>query len=188
MTHNRSTPGDRSSSQEGALSDELLQRYFDEALSPSERAEVETRLDADARLRPDALTGLRGLLREHSRAEASGIDLSSTIDAIAQAALPTANPVPSQAAHRRRTLLPLSAAGGFLAAAVAVFMLWQPLQLMRGHQTNEAEVESLEVQGAIATVFRVEDGADPSHTATVIWTDDEEGAAGTDAVQGEDQE
>ncbi len=171
MTQHRSTMKDE-------LPDELLQRYFDEALAPGERAEVEARLDADARLRLDALTELRSLLRERTAAEASGVDFSSTIEAIARAEIPLiADPPP---VRRRRALMPLSAVGGFLAAAAAIFVLWRPVISQQARfdsvQTDEAEVETLEVQGAIATVFKIEDSADPSRSATVIWADDDDAA------------
>ncbi len=159
------------------LSDDLLQRYFDDALSSSERADVEARLDADGRLRLEALAELRSLLRDRVTAEASTIDFSSTIDAIEK----TERARSGAAAPRRRGLLaPLTAIGGFLAAGAAVFLLWRPSAIDPQRvavappavQSNEAEVETLEMRGAVASVFTVDDEADPASRVTVIWADD----------------
>ena len=161
----------------GPLPDELLQRYFDEALSPAERADVEARLDADARLRLDALGELRTLLRGRVAAEAASVDFSSTIDAIAAA------PVVSTAKPRRGFARPVAALA--LLAVAAAVALWvgrtgpggtgpaAPAVVAEG---KPAEVETLEVQGAVASVFTIDkddDGADPA-PATVIWADDDD--------------
>lgn len=156
------------------LSDELLQRYFDGELSPGERVDVEARLDADARLRLDALAELRGLLRAHVAEEAAGLDLSATLSAIENTAAPAA-PAP------RRRVLPMSALGALLAAAAAVVFFFRPMHVPG--PSNTAEVETLEVRGALATVFRVEDG---DEGATVIWTgalDDDDEDGDEEAVQ-----
>lgn len=143
------------------LSDELLQRYFDGELPADERLALEARLDTDARLRLEALAELRGLFRASVAEEASSVDLSSVIESIARTA-------PVAAARPRRRLLPMSALGGLLAAAAALVFLFRPITPSRA-PGNLAEVETLEVQGAIATVFNVENGDD---SATVIWADD----------------
>ena len=151
---------------ETGLSDELLQRYFDEELTAVERVDVEARLDASARLRLDAMSELRMLLRVRTNAAASGVSLSSAIDVIERAPVTTTPTSPT-----RRRWLPLSAVGGFLAAAAAVLFFMRPVDRL---PTNEANVEMLEVQGAVATVFRIEDHGDPTRTATVIWSDEDE--------------
>jgi hypothetical protein len=175
MTHDPTRPSARG---DGPLPDELLQRYFDEALSPAERADVEARLDADARMRLDALAELRTLLRGRVAAEAAGVDLSSTIDAIAAA------PVAASAKPRRGFARPVAALG--LLAVAAAIALWvgrtgpAPERTGSGPavvaEGKPAEVETLEVQGAVASVFTIEkddDGADPE-PATVIWADDDD--------------
>ena len=154
------------------VSDELLQRYFDGELPDAERAEVEAHLagrdGSDARMRLEALGELRALLRVSSQVESSHVDFSATVAAIGRQAVA---PV-----KRKRTLMPLSAVGGFLAAAAALAFLIIPTHRV---PTNEAEVESLEVQGALATVFRVPDSVDSNRTTTVIWAslDDDDASA-----------
>jgi anti-sigma factor RsiW len=144
------------------VSDELLQRYFDGELSPDERAQVEARLDGDARIKLDALGEMRGLFRAELGAEPPSLDFSATFDAIARA--PIVAPVP---AARRRRLLPMSAAGGLVAAAAALFLFLRPVAPTRTVQ-SAASVEMLEAEGALASVFQVENGGEH---ATVIWND-----------------
>jgi len=151
------------------ISDELLQRYFDDELPADERLSLESRLDGDARLRLDALGELRGLFRAHVAEDASSVDFSSVIDSIERA------PLSSAPTRPRRRFLPISALGGLLAAAAALVFFFRPVTPVRA-PGNLAEVEMLEVQGALATVFNVENGDD---STTVIWADDpsnEEGA------------
>jgi anti-sigma factor RsiW len=167
---------------QGAIADELLQRYFDGELSPEERRDVEARLDADARLRLEALAELRGLLRAHAEEPAVDLSsLSSTIDAIERTRAPAA-PAP-----RRRRWIPMSAMGGLLAAAAALVLFLRPVGPVVG--SNHADIESLEVQGAVATVFHVEHGGDD---ATIIWTDETPAAPGSpgalDGDKAEDSE
>lgn len=140
----------------GGISDELLQRYFDGELSAAESVELEPRLDADARLRLEALGELRVLLRAEAAAEA--VDLSGTIDAIARSAAPPPAP-------RRR--VPRSAVGGLLAAVAALVFFLRPVT--PNVMPSLAEVESLDVAGAVATVFEIDNGAD---SATIIWADE----------------
>jgi anti-sigma factor RsiW len=146
------------------ITDEELQRYFDDELSANERASVEARLDADARLRLEALHELRSVLRAHADVHADLSPLSSVIDAIERTPL---GATPLRAPVKRRWL-PMSAVGGLLAAAAALVVFLHPIapNVVGG---NASEIESLEVQGELATVFHVESGND---RATVIWTDD----------------
>jgi len=146
-----------------AISDELLQRYFDGEVSPEERRDVEARLDADARLRLEALAELRGLLRAH--AEDGAPDLSGAIAAIERLPMPSPAPV----SRPRRRWIPMSAMGGLLAAAAALAFFLRPVVPTRIAGGNHADIESLEVEGAVATVFRVGEGADET---TIIWADD----------------
>ena len=156
------------------ISDELLQRYHDGELTAEERAGVEARLDADAKIRLEALAELGSLLRAHSTYEAQADRslsvLSSTIAAIEKRPLATA---PSSA-RIRRSLVPVSALGLLAAGAMALFFFVRPVG-----PHNDAHVESLEVTGSSpATVMQMPDENDPSHTTTVIWAtlDDEDGA------------
>ena len=146
-----------------ALSDELLQRYHDDELSAAERTHVEVNLDAHGRARLAALGELHDLLGAHHALETDGIDLSSTIDAIER----SAPAVIASPARKRRGLLPVSVLGVLGAAAACMFMLFGPGAT--GKQSNEAEIESLEVEGGTATVLRMQDGSDPAQTTTVIW-------------------
>jgi anti-sigma factor RsiW len=150
----------------GGISDDLLQRYFDGELSPEERARVEARLDDGARLRLDALADLRVALRHELTREPPGLDFSATFDAIERAAPSAAVPA------RRRRLLPMSAAGGLVAAAAALFLFLRPgpvpIHGAPPEVQSAASVETLESQGALASVFQVDNGRDH---ATVIWTD-----------------
>jgi anti-sigma factor RsiW len=152
---------------DAAISDEQLQRYFDGELGPVERGEVEARLDADARLRLEALSELRGLLRAQAQGEEEQVDLSAlsaTIDAIGR------QPQTAVVAQPKRRWIPMSAAGAFLAAAAAVMFLVMPRAPSRVSGGNHAVVESLEVEGSLATVFHVTSGDDE---ATIIWADGE---------------
>jgi anti-sigma factor RsiW len=143
-----------------SISDELLQRYHDGELTTEERASVESQLDADARLRLEAIAELGGLLRGHAAYEAASIDFSSTIAAIERA--PKAVAAPKKA---RRSLVPASAMSMLAAGALALFFFMRPAVVH-----NDAHVESLEVTGSSpATVMQMPDATDPSHTTTVIW-------------------
>jgi anti-sigma factor RsiW len=144
------------------ISDELLQRYFDGELSPNERAQVEARLDGDARLKLDALGEMRVLFRAELSPETPALDFSSTFDAISHAPI-----VASVPAARRRRFLPMSAAGGLMAAAAALFLFLRPVAPTMNVQ-NAASVEMLEAEGTLASVFQIENGGEH---ATVIWND-----------------
>ncbi len=149
--------------QEKALSDEMLQRYHDDELSAAERTHVEANLDGDGRARLTALSELHELLGAHHALETDRVDLSSTIDAIERSA-PVAVAAP---APERRRLLPVSVLGVLAAAAACMFMFFG--RGTAGMQSNEAEIESLEVEGGAATVLRMQDDSDPAQTTTVIW-------------------
>lgn len=156
------------------ISDELLQRYHDGELTTEERADVEARLDADAKIRLEALAELGGLLRVHSAYEAQAdrslSPLAATIAAIEKRPIAVAPPV----SRVRRSLVPASAMGLLAAAAMALFFFVRP---MGPH--NDAHVESLEVTGSsVATVMQMPDATDPNHTTTVIWATLDDGEAG----------
>ncbi len=144
------------------ISDELLQRYFDGELSPDERAQVEARLDGDARLKLDALGEMRVLFRAELSPETPALDFAATFDAISRAPMGASLPL-----ARRRRFLPMSAAGGLVAAAAALFLFLRPVAPIRNVQ-NAANVEMLETDGTLASVFQVENGGEH---ATVIWND-----------------
>lgn len=156
-----------------SVSDATLQRYHDDDLSLAERRAVEAELDEDDRARLQALGELRELLGAHHALEREEVELSSTIDAIVRSAPPPiAEPPPRRG---RRALLPVSVIGVLGATAACLFMFFGAGRA--GVPSNEAEIESLEVEGGSATVMRMQDTSDPTQTTTVIWAsleDDED--------------
>ena len=167
---------------EAKISDELLQRHHDDELTALERAEVEASLDGDARARLAALGELHDLLSAHSVVESAHVDFSSTIAAIERGA-PAAAPPPKRS---RRRLLPVSVIGLLGAAAASLFMFFRPVH---PHPlSNEAQIESLEVEGGQATVLRMQDGTDPGQTTTVIWAslEDEASDVAIDPLNGKE--
>ncbi len=155
----------------GKLEDERLQRYFDGELSAEERAEVEAALTDDDRLKLLALAEVRGLVANALAAEAADVDVWS---AIAPALHPggTGSGKAASRAARRWGLLthPASWSAGFVtAAAAALLLILQPWHA--AHAQNGCDVESLETDGAMASVIRMNDSphsGDPG--TTVIWT------------------
>jgi anti-sigma factor RsiW len=149
--------------------DEILQRYFDDELDVEERARFEATMSDADRERLAALGELRGLLGNALAAEAD-VDIWSRVEA----ALPGPSTVEKKARNRRwrdwvRGRVGRTTSAGLLVAALAtllvVFRPWHP-----GHPTNECDVETLEVEGALATVIKVADL--PHHgdgTTTIIW-------------------
>lgn len=170
------------------VSDELLQRYHDGELSEAERVQVEAKLDDGARARLSSLEELGSLLREHAAYDAdtatASSSLSATILAIERGAKPASRePAPEAASPSpapRRRVLPFTLLGSALAgaAALAFSLLVGPLPSSDA-SANETEVETLEVQGSVATVFRVQSSEDDKQSATVIWAsldaDDDDG-------------
>jgi anti-sigma factor RsiW len=135
--------------------DDTLQRYFDGALSESERAEVEASLDDDDRRILHALAAMRRALGAALDNEAQGIDLVPGVEAALARKQPR---VPARPSRMRW----IGAAVG--AAVMAAALLLVPRTSV---YSNACDIESLEVQGAVATVFTDGD-------ATVLWAEDVE--------------
>jgi hypothetical protein len=132
-----------------AQRDETLQRYFDGALPEMERSAVEAALDDSDRRKLTSLAEVGQVLRAGLDAEARDVDLLRFIDAAL-----AAGGAPRSDARRRRWI---GATVGALALAAALLLLPRT-QLI----TNACDIESLEVEGAVATVFTNDD-------TTVLW-------------------
>ncbi len=131
--------------------DHTLQRYFDGALPENERARVEATLDDEDRRVLASLSAVRRALGAALDAEAREVDLVPGIDAaLARKRKPA---LPS-----RRSRL-IGAAVGALAIAAALLLVPRAVAY-----TNGCDIESLEVSGAVATVFSDGD-------ATVLWAE-----------------
>ena len=149
---------------------ERLQRYFDGELEPEERAAFEAALTEDDRLKLAALGELRGLVGNTLQAEAAGIDLWPALEK--QLGLGKA----ATKARRRWGLRahPASWSAGLvsMAAAAALLLFVQPWH--SGHPQNGCDIESLETQGAVATVFDIDGAHRGDEGTTVIWTTEED--------------
>jgi anti-sigma factor RsiW len=149
------------------IDDELLQRYFDDALIDAERARVEAALTDEDRERLAALAEMRALLSGALDAAAGDVDLVPAIERGLR------RPGRRRAWWRgagARGFASFAAAAAALAVALFVTHPWRP-----PHPSNECDVEVLDVEGGLATVLRV---SDPHHgedaTTTIIWTETEE--------------
>jgi anti-sigma factor RsiW len=141
-----------------------VQEYFDGELEPEERARFEAEMTAEDRERLAALAEMRALLNATLDADAGPVDVWSGV----------ARQLQHQKAHRgwRRSRMFGGAASVFLAAAAAlIFFLrpWHP-----PHPENDCDVESLEVDGAYATVLQVHDVPHEGDGATtIIWAEED---------------
>lgn len=155
----------------GKVEDERLQRYFDGELSDRERAAVESSLTDDDRLKLAALGEVRGLVAQTLTAEAADVDLWAGIERH------LGGGGKAQARAQRRWGMrahPASWSAGLLAMAAAALLFvvqpWHP-----AHAQNGCDIESLETDGAVATVFHMDDsphkGDEPT---TVIWTTEDD--------------
>jgi anti-sigma factor RsiW len=155
----------------GKAEDERLQRYFDDELSPAERAAVEAGLTDDDRLKLAALGEVRGLLANALSAESAEVDLWPLVAGGIGAPMGKAE----ARAHRRWGLRahPASWSAGLMAmAAAALLFVFQPWHAQPG---NRCDIESLETSGSVATVFRLSDMPHRGDgTTTVIWTEEED--------------
>jgi anti-sigma factor RsiW len=168
----------------GKAEDERLQRYFDGELAPAERAEVEAALTEDDRLKLAALGELRGLVGNALQAEAADIDLWPALESklglggATAADLAGAGSSGKAAAKARRRwglrAHPASWSAGLvsMAAAAALLLFVQPWH--SGHPQNGCDIESLETQGAVATVFDIDGAHRGDEGTTVIWTTEED--------------
>lgn len=140
--------------------DEKLLRLHDGELGDEESESLRAELSAEEREKLAALDELGGLLRGALGAEAeeAKVDLWSGLEGRLAERPPPA---------RRRSWAPLMAIATLAAAALALVLL-RPAAA----PSNHAEIESLEVAGAMATVLEVPD--DRGDSTTVIWMDHEE--------------
>jgi anti-sigma factor RsiW len=143
--------------------DEQLQRYFDGELSADERARVEAELGDEDRERLAALGEMRGLLSGALDAEAAAVELWPAVE----------SGLKRERMRRWRHRMRGPGAVGLVVAMAASLVLFLGRRLPT--ITNECDIESLEVEGAAATVLRVGDahhGGDA--TTTIIWTHEED--------------
>jgi anti-sigma factor RsiW len=149
------------------VDDELLQRYFDDALIDAERARVEAALTEEDRERLFALAEMRGLLSNALGAAAGDVDL---VPLVQRELRRPARPSGWWRGAGARGFASFAAAAAALAVALFVTQPWRP-----PHPSNECDVEMLDVEGGLASVLRV---SDPHHgedgTTTIIWTETEE--------------
>jgi anti-sigma factor RsiW len=146
----------------GKVDDELLQRYFDDTLVDAERERVEADLTDEDRERLAALAEMRGLLARTLEAEAGEIDL-----------LPALEPrLKGRRGRLHRWTGGVTSFGLAVAAVAALLLVMRPWQSRL--PTNECDVETLEVDGSLASVFRVKDGAHGGDaTTTIIWAEEQ---------------
>lgn len=163
-----------------------LHALHDDELPLDERPAVEAALDADDRERVAAIDQLGEALRNTFAAETPDLDVWAAVErGIAATAAPSpaeAPPAPEQTrgailqfeprlrrAGRRSVWAPV-----LMAAAAAIALLIAPWREQpAAAATDHCEIESLEVTGALATVFEEPDATGRS-TATVVWLDEEE--------------
>jgi len=147
----------------GKFENERLHQYFDGELLPDERLRFERELTDDDRERLAALGELRGLIAVTLETEAAGIDCWP---GIAKAIVP-----PPKRGFHSRFARRAYGAGLALAAAAALLLFFRS---PHPRATNEAEVEFLDFNGAMATVIKLQDQAqvEAGSTTTVIWTEE----------------
>jgi|GEM_PF-6601942 len=138
--------------------DLALQRYFDGELPEAERASFEASLSDEDRVRLAVMAEMHTALDGVLMAEAGDVDLWSGI-----AKNLGGNVVPIR---RRRTSLWVATGSIIVAAAASLFLM-----LRSQSPTNGCDVESLDVEGATATVASAGDGP---HQVTVIWTTEDQ--------------
>lgn len=146
-----------------SCSDQMLARYLDGELSPAERSELEAQLNDDDRLRLAALGDVGAAVRAALEGEAAQVDLWPSVQAWIERA--------RRNAWWRRARRPGVLGAGLLAVAAAVMILLAPLK--RVPPTNECDIESLDVAGVQATVFKIPDSTRAGLTTTIIWTEEE---------------
>lgn len=152
----------------GKAEDERLQRYFDNELPEAERAAVEAALTEDDKLKLAALGELRGLVGNALAAEAADIDLWPGIEK------QLGGQGKAAAKARRRWGLrahPASWSAGLVTAAAAAALLFIVQPWHPAHAQNGCEIESLETEGAVASVIHMDDMPHRGdESTTVIWT------------------
>jgi anti-sigma factor RsiW len=154
------------------MKDEKLQRYFDGELSADERTAFEAAMTDDDRERLAALAEMRGLVTNALTGAAGDVDLLPGIEAHL-AGVSSLDAARRKKAGWFRSGRFLGTSAGVLAVAAAAFLFmvqpWHPT-----HPSDNCDVETLEVEGAMASVFKVHDAPHAGDTATVIWTAEED--------------
>jgi anti-sigma factor RsiW len=149
-----------------------VQRYFDGELSAAERAQFEAQMTDADRERLAALGELRALVGNALEAEAAAVDLWPGVEA-ALAAQAQKKSLVRRWRERVRRRATTTGAGLLVAAVATLLFLFMPWN-GRHNPENDCDVESLEVDGALATVLKVHDvphkGDD---TTTIIWSEED---------------
>ena len=144
---------------------ERLHRYFDHELPEAERKAFEDSADHEVREKLAALSELRHAVKTTVDLQTANIDLVSGVErALARQE--------SQRTFRRRARIasPLVA----LVAAAAAVMIWlRPTPIAPMTRQEPAAIESLEVEGALATVLEL-DGDEKNSPATVIFIEEDD--------------
>jgi anti-sigma factor RsiW len=159
----------------GKAEDERLQRYFDDELSPEERAQVEAALTDDDRLKLAALGEVRGLVANALAAESAEVDLLPGIEAALRGGGTGVGRAEAKARRRWGLMAhPARWSAGFVAAAAAVLLfLFQPWHSAEAN--NGCDIENLDGYGATVTVFRMGDAPHSNgESTTVIFTEEDD--------------
>jgi anti-sigma factor RsiW len=153
------------------MNDEKLQRYFDDELSADERAAFEATMTDDDRDRLAVLAEMRGLLSQSLAGASAEIDILPGLEEKLQGVSSLDAARSKKRGWRSGRFLGTSAGLATAAAAAFLFIMqpWHPR-----HPSDNCDVESLEVEGAMATVFKVNDAPHSGDTATVIWATEED--------------
>ena len=143
---------------------ERLHRYFDGELPENEKQAFDANADHEAKEKLLALEDVRRAVKTTVDLQTANLDLVSGIN----------RELDRQAAQlswrrRARWASPVAA----IAAAAAAFMIWMkpPAPITPMATREAASIESLEVQGAMASIIDLED---EHGSATVIWIDEDE--------------
>jgi hypothetical protein len=150
------------------VDNERLQRYFDGELSAEERARCEAELTEDDQLRLQALGEIRGLVASTLEAQAADIDLWPGIAAELDGGGGTQTKQRALRSWRDRVRRRTAGAVTALAAVATLLVVFKP---WHAASENDCDVEHLETEGAVATVFHMTDM--PHGATTVIWTEED---------------
>jgi hypothetical protein len=145
--------------------DEQVQRYFDGELSSEERARAPANLTENDQMRLQALAEMRGLLTHTLAQEAADVDLWPGIAAALERERAAKQRLRRWRDQARRSG---GAVGALLTmTAVAALIIFQP---WHARSENDCDIERLETEGTVATVFHMTDM--PRGPTTVIWTEE----------------
>jgi anti-sigma factor RsiW len=153
------------------VKDDKLQRYFDGELDERERVAFEAAMTVEDQERLAALAEMRVLLNVALDARAADVDIWSGVQAGLAKEKQSSLKRWRQRARGRGAI---GTAAGLMAAAAALFLFlahpWHP-----AHASNDCDVESLEVEGAVATVITLPDQPHSGDgTTTIIWAEETE--------------